>query len=143
MFESVSIRSYIKTDFSDIITMANDRLGENYLTFEELHSYINNNNKIGFVATINNEIAGFALAQICNPNETRELVLSEHDWFKKQFPYKNSIGILKTIAVDPKFAKQGIGTALTKHRIEMLKKVPIQYWLLVGSKRKKQQTQRS
>jgi ribosomal protein S18 acetylase RimI-like enzyme len=122
MSKFLSIRPFTKADFADIISIANNRFGNNYIVLEELHSYLNINNKIGIVATVNNQIAGFALAQICNLDELIKLILSEHNWLKKQFSNYHTIGILKTIAVDPKFSNLGIGTALTKYRVDVLNK---------------------
>lgn len=122
MSEFVSIRPFTQADFTDIISIANKRFGDDYLSLNELHAYLNNNNKIGIVAFVNNEIVGFALAQICNFDELMKLVLYDQDWFKEEFLDNQTIGILKTIAVDNNFSNQGIGTALTKYRMEILNK---------------------
>ncbi len=122
MSEHVSIRPFTEADFTDIIAIANKRFGNEYLNLNDLQDYMNNGNKIGVVAISNNEIAGFALAQICNFDEAMAIILCEHDWFQEQFANKQSIGVLKMIAVNHKYSNQGIGTSLTKHRIEILKK---------------------
>ncbi len=122
MPDSILIRHIVKTDFPAVLTISNIRLGENYLDLHELSTYLTNSNKIGIVALVNNEIAGFALAQVCDRDAFMSLVLCEHDWFKKQFLNKYPLGILKTIAVDHTFSNLGIGTALTKYRIDILKK---------------------
>ncbi len=122
MSKFLSIRPFTKADFADIISIANNSLGNNYIILAELHSYLTINNKIGLVATVNNQIAGFALAQIGDLDELMKLILTEHNWFKKQFSNYHTIGILKTIAVDPTFLNLGIGTALTKYRINILNK---------------------
>jgi ribosomal protein S18 acetylase RimI-like enzyme len=117
----IYIRPITEADFSDVLSIANKRLGEDYLNLTDLTVYLNNENKIGLVALVNNEIAGFALAQICNLEETMDLILADRDWFKLQFSNATTIGILKTIAVDIKYSTLGIGTALTEHRIKLLK----------------------
>lgn len=122
MSELASIRPFTKADLSAITAIADDRLGENYLDLNELSTYLKNSNKIGVVALLNGEIAGFALAQMCDQNELLSLVLCEHDWFREQFLNKYPVGVLKTIAVQPQFSNLGIGTALTKYRVDLLKK---------------------
>lgn len=122
MSTTTNTRPFTIDDFEDIIRIANKRLGEGYITTDELNAYVSVKDKIGIVATSNSKIVGFALAHICNRTEAILLILKEHDWFAKQFTNKDSIGILKTIAVDSAFSNQGIGTLLTRHRIEIIKK---------------------
>jgi GNAT superfamily N-acetyltransferase len=122
MPDSILIRPITEIDFPTILAISNNRFGEDYLDMYELSTYLTHINRISVVALVNDKIAGFALAQVCDQNALMSLVFCEHDWFREQFLNKYPIGILKTIAVDHKFSNLGIGTALTTYRIDILKK---------------------
>lgn len=109
-------------DFIVLLNIADKLFGRGYLSKSELQSYIDDNNKTGFVARTNDTITGFQLMLTCDLDEMMSLVLCEQDWFKEQFSNKLPIGVIKTIAVSDEFKNQGIGTALTMKSIEMLRK---------------------
>ena len=122
MRSSTSISLLLKSDFTDLLVIADVILGKKYITTQELLSYVGGTSKIGLVAETNGEISGFQLLQICSYNELMGLALSEKAWFNNQFSNNFPVGVLKTIVVNSKFQKQGIGTMLTENSLKILRK---------------------
>lgn len=109
-------------DINEILKISDKLFGHNYLTKPELQQYINDNNKIGIVSKNESGITGFQLMQIDKPENIVATMLSEREWFRKQFSAHKLIGVLKTIAVKEGFQNQGVGTLLTKKSLDILKK---------------------
>ena len=122
MSKDFHIRNFNENDFESIIQIANSRFGNDYIQKQELAHYLKEENKIGVVALINNEIVGFALAQTCDLKTLLDIVLCKQEWFNEHFIKVETIGLLKTIAVDSNYTNQGIGKALTEYRIKELHK---------------------
>ena len=121
MNQLIFISPLIKSDFSVIIALSNQLFGQEYITEKELKRYINNENCIGIVVRFNNNIAGFELLDICSANELKEIALNNFDWFSEKYTNHLPVGVIKTIGVNEKFKKKGLGLALTNKGIEILK----------------------
>ena len=117
----INVAPLSRTDFKSVLIIANKLFGQAFLNSDELNDCIENKKKSCLVALINGEVAGFIIIQTCGLKELKILALNEQDWFKEQFANDLPIGVIKSIAVDNRFKKQGIGMALTSKSIELFK----------------------
>jgi ribosomal protein S18 acetylase RimI-like enzyme len=108
-------------DFTEVLALSDKLLGKNYLETVDLSTYLNSSDKAAMVATFNQELAGFILLHTVTLSELLEMSVCDHDWFISQYSNTKTIGVLKTIAVDPTWKNKGIATALTHEGIKYLK----------------------
>jgi ribosomal protein S18 acetylase RimI-like enzyme len=106
-----------KSHLNQLLLLANQAFGENFITQQELETYINHPNKYLFVTTISDEIAGFITAEICNKNELQNNLLQPIDLPKNT----TNIGWIKQVAVHPNYFRKGIANKLLKTTITTLK----------------------
>lgn len=117
---SIVIRQIIGTDIPELIEIADDLFGANFISKTEFRSYILDASKIGLVATHEDSIAGFLLLHVCEMNELLKYTVSEKEWFHSHFSKLTPVGVYKSIGVATQFKKQGIGNLLTRKGIELL-----------------------
>ena len=108
----ITIRPF---EFSDIITVTkiiNDEIGENYYSENELYLFISNQNYIGYVACIDSKIIGFGISHIDTISQIIDITIA--DELNSFFKYSQTIGCIKTIAINKISQKQGIGSLICK-----------------------------
>lgn len=118
---NINVAPLLKTDFKSVLIIADKLFGDGFLNSAELNDCIMHKGKSCLVARKEGEIVGFIIIQICGFEELMALALDEQSWFKEQFAEDLPIGVIKSIAVNSVFKKQGVGMALTTNGIEFLK----------------------
>ncbi len=108
--------------FKTILSISDLQFGKEFVDNKMLQAYIDEENKYGFVAKIDQEIAGFILLAKYGSDAFKSTLLHEHDWFASRYSKSTNMGVIHTIAVDASFANHGLGTLLTKKGIEILSK---------------------
>lgn len=99
-----------KSHIKQLLLLANQALGNNFITKQELATYFNNPKRYLLVAIINNEVVGFITAEICNKTELLNKVLQLIDLPKNI----TNIGWIKQVAVHPNYFRKGIANKLLK-----------------------------
>ena len=117
---STTISRLTQSHFSELISIANNSLGEGYITLSELKSYIEHDSKDCLIAKTNGKISGFQLMKRCRLNDLNVLTHSQKNWFRSRYKNYSSFGVLKTLVVLPENQKQGIGTMLTRKSLKIL-----------------------
>jgi len=107
-----------KEHLKEVFELANNTLGNNYITSSYLKQYLNSKNYLGFVLLENNKVIAFISIVILSPSTLKKMVLKENDWFYKLAKNYPKIALQKQTIVNPKFTNQGIGTKLVKLSIK-------------------------
>jgi len=109
-----------KSDIDQLLFIANEAFGNNFITTDDLEDFITQPYKNCYIAVLNNEILGFITTEICNSNQLKEslLIKTDETFFPKSIA---SIGSIKQVAVNPKHLRKGIATSLLEHAITQLK----------------------
>jgi ribosomal protein S18 acetylase RimI-like enzyme len=97
-----------KSQINQLLLIANTAFGENFITKTELETYINHPNKYLFIANIDDEIAGFITAEICNKTELQRNLLQQIDLSHNRM----TVGWIKQVAVNPNHLRKGIANKL-------------------------------
>jgi ribosomal protein S18 acetylase RimI-like enzyme len=106
--------------FKTILSISDLQFGKEFVDNKMLQAYIDDENKYGFVAKIDQEIAGFILLAKYGSEVFKSTLLHEQDWFASRYAKSTNVGVIQTIAIDASFANQGLGTFLTQKGIEIL-----------------------
>jgi ribosomal protein S18 acetylase RimI-like enzyme len=115
-----SIESLSPGHFKSVISISDQQFGKGFVDVKMLQTFIDDENKYGLVAKTNQEIAGFILLAKYDSHAFKSAILHEQAWFATQYSHAANLGVIHTIALDPAFANQGLGTLLTKKGIETL-----------------------
>ncbi len=106
--------------FKTILSISDLQFGKGFVDNKILQAYIDDENKYGLVAKINQEISGFILFAKYGIDAFKSMILHEQDWFASRYAKSTNVGVIQTIAIDASFANQGLGTFLTQKGIEIL-----------------------
>ena len=118
-----AINSLTENDFAEVLSIANDAFGDDYICKSTLFEYLSNDKGIGLVSRVNGTIVGFSLSRICELHELSSLVLSASEWFDEQFAENTPVGVINSIAVHPNYQKKGVGSGLIEKSVEKLSRV--------------------
>jgi len=108
----ITIRPFKISDIINITKILNDEIGENYYSENDLHLFISNQNYIGYVACFDSQIIGFGISNIDTISQIIDITIA--DELKSFFKYTQTIGWIKTIAINKLFQKRGIGSLICK-----------------------------
>jgi len=117
---SITISNLKITNFNDIIKIADSQFGKGYLSVNELNSYLLTSLKFGICAKLNKKLIGFALIQIDNKNHILNLILKEKKTINEYLVTSNAVGLIKLVAVEEKYKKQGVGKTLVEKSISSI-----------------------
>lgn len=112
--KEINISSILVENFPTILEIANKELGKDYINYAELQNYISTPNKIGLVGKLEDKVIGFSLAEIIDPKDLSNIILTDHDWFLNYFSKFNKLGYMKHTVVNSPYKKRGAGTLLNK-----------------------------
>jgi len=119
---STSLKALTAAKIEQVRSIAEKSFGSNFITALELRSYIKNPKKKCYVSLTNGVVSGFLLVSVNSAEELKEVAHSELSWFVDRYSKHNTIGLIKTIAVDQNHKKAGIGTRLAEKCIFLLSK---------------------
>ena len=109
-----------KSNINQLLFIANQTLGNNFITTTHFEDFITQPHKNCYIAVLNNEILGFITTELCNATQLQESLLKKHEEPLFTNPTA-TIGIIQQVAVNPKHLRKGIATSLLKHAITQLK----------------------
>lgn len=97
---------------NQVIDISNKTLGDQYLTESSLQNYINSPTNFGFVMVQNEIVLGFTSIVILTPQEFKQTVLKDNDWFYFTTKEYSKIAWRKQLVVNPYYMNKGIGSKL-------------------------------
>lgn len=111
---------------TDVYLIANDRLGQDFISIDFLKSCVNKPEKnIGRIAfdSKENKVVGFTLSQKLSKEELKELLTkSGHELPKRFKVVSDTVGFIYTTATDKKYSNRGVGFYLVVDIIEYFEK---------------------
>lgn len=108
--DTVTTRPGTAGDLLSVLRIADDQLGEGYVSEEFFIKADESDRSFIKVAEMDGRIVGFAIGLIWEPNEIRELVRVP---IPRHLSLADQVGVVKTVAVSPAQHGHGIGTRLT------------------------------
>lgn len=106
-------------EIATVVGIANQELGTDFITPAEIKRYLANPSKYTLlVARKNNETVGFCSAYKLTPAEIQ--AMAPRPELPTPFSITPQTGMLKTMAVQNAHTKQGIGTKLVSHILDIL-----------------------
>lgn len=119
---NITIAEVQPTHIKDILSIADQELGNGYLTTKEIQKCIEHPKKHGLVAYWGNELVGFTMVETLSVAALSNLVLKEKKWIKNTFSDNESIGYRRHTVVKKSHQKKGIGSVLAKRSTTELDK---------------------
>ena len=112
---TVTTRSGQSADLLPVLMIADDQLGEGYVSEEFFLKTDESDRSFIKVAEVDGKLVGFAIALVRDPDEIREMLRVS---IPRHLSRADSIGVIKTIAVAPAQHGRGIGTRLAESCVE-------------------------
>jgi ribosomal protein S18 acetylase RimI-like enzyme len=104
------------SDLNEIKRLIDASLGNEYISIEILHKYIDNNN-FGFVMTADENVVGFVLNDIKSLKELGEELSLDYKILSNISP-ENKVGLINVIVTDEKYQNKGIASELIKTSLD-------------------------
>lgn len=130
MFDQYYIRKATKNDFTSLIKMSNEQLGEDYLSTDLLTQTLNPTSSFRcnvIINKLNNKVLGFSLNEVIEPKKLDEIMKNKATI--NEFSLEEKIGYIKTVVIDKKFEGFGLSTALLTHCIKEFEKEGIKRFI--------------
>lgn len=113
-------------DISQALRVADETLGRGYVSNSNFK--INYGKPVILGAWLDSELAGFMIAFLLKKGMAREVVYEGHDSVDISIDVSladedGTLGVIKTVGVEPKFQGHGVGTALIRETEKRLKKM--------------------
>lgn len=117
----MKIRPLKLTDVDFIKELADESFGDNYITTNDILSYLNSTDKFAFCIVNNQEFIGFLFFKNYSNDVIQNYFLTQNDWFKKYFNSTKTIAIVTQIALTKKYRQQKLSSFLLHSCIEFIK----------------------
>ena len=109
------------TDVSFVKELADESFGLNYITNEDILSYLNSKNQLAFCLYNKQEFVGFIFIKKFNNSNIHNYFLIEKKWFKDYFKSLNNIAVITQIALIKKHRQEGLSSILFSSSINYFK----------------------
>lgn len=103
-----------------IMQIAQEQFGQNFLSQSELLPYLDSPNKFCQVAISGQDVLGFSLMQAGNCEEIAHLFRREKTWFIEQFGAYERLGYRSLTAVAERAKRQGVADTLVRQGLAFL-----------------------
>ena len=123
VMRKLNIVNFTKKDKSSILRISDNELGKDYFTVQDL-DFFADNTKTSFckVAKYNNRIVGFAMSIVLTHDELLEYLKLDSKDLPPFIMASEKICVIKTVAVDNKCQRMGIGYKLVESLLKECKK---------------------
>lgn len=130
--ESVATRPGEITDLLPVLRIADDQLGEGYVSEQHFLKTDESDRSFLFVAELDGRVAGFAVGLVRRPDEVRTMMKVP---LPRHLSLADQIGVIKTVAVAPAHHGRGIGTRLAEATVEEFRRRGVRALCSVAWKR--------
>lgn len=111
-------KEFTLEDLSQALQLINQRLGENFYTFELLQSYSTDSSKLLLMAFFENRLCGVFTGEVVLKSEENQLTKTV--FAKSKMP--QDVAILQSLVVHNEMENIGIGKSLIKKAVSIFKK---------------------
>lgn len=128
-YDNYRIRNIAETDFSSVIHISNQQLGESYLSEEMLKNAVNPDNTMSCLVAednISGQILGFCFFDIINTGQVNEICRGKEI---SEFRLCSQIGYIKTVAVEEMFTGHGIASSLVKESMDIVRRKDVRCFI--------------
>lgn len=114
-----------------VLNISKTVFGEGFLTDNQLHTYLKNETKKGFVLTAHNQVLGFITVEILTPDHLNNSLLKDGRLIHDKLSNCSSIGFIKQVIIHPEHQQKGLGKQMIKATIQQLNK-DVGAWLCIA-----------
>jgi len=115
----LSFSNFTRQYYSDVLLLAENAFGANYLTENDLNNYLSNSHQHSRIALFNHDFAGFSFYRFVKSDDLDDYFSSDSvKVIKANFPNHELICIRQQTAVIEKFRNKGIAEQLVGIGVE-------------------------
>lgn len=117
----MDVRLMQNKEVGQIKELASESFGNNYITTNDILSYLNSTHKFAFCLFNKKEFIGFLFLRTYSNNLIQNYFLTQKDWFKNYFDSTKIIAVVTQIALIKKYRQQKLSSILLHSSIEFIK----------------------